>query len=89
MPQNKVEAIEGFLDGLADLRQAAKDDALKMIAALPLDILLDEAALAEYMQEMVIEISRKYLVNDSGRVPADTAKLINAYVDKMAVIPND
>lgn len=89
MPQNKVAAIEGFLDGLADLRQAAKEDSLKMIAALPLEILLDEAALAEYMQEMVIEISRKYLVNDSGRVPADTAKLIDNYVSKMAVIQDD
>lgn len=80
----KVEAIQEFITGLAEIRAAVKIDAKKMLAAIPLEIIDDEQALTAYLEEMAQVIARKYLISEDNKkiVPA-TAKLINKYVEAM------
>lgn len=88
MPDKKITAITDFVIAASELRDKAKIDALKMLEAIPIAILTDPAALSEFMQEMVVVITKKYLVNDNGTIPAKTSAIILPYVDKM-VIKND
>lgn len=88
MPDRKVIAITNFVLGTMALRDAAKADAVKMLEVIPIEILTDPASLSEYMQEMVIAITKKYLVNGQGTIPARTSKIILPYVNRM-VINND
>lgn len=85
MPDKKVTAITNFVLGAMALRDEAKLDAVKMLEAIPTAILTDPAAISEYMQEMVVVITKKYLVNDRGTIPARTSKIILPYVNRMAV----
>lgn len=82
--QKKIQAINDFIIGLADIRRRVKEDARLMLAAIPLDILDNQTALTEYLEEMARAISRKYLITqDNKRIVTPTAKLINKYVNAM------
>jgi hypothetical protein len=85
----KVEAIRSFLTGMAEIRLAVKEDAKAMLAAMPADILMDEEALADFMEEMSEELSRKYLVDANGKIPAKTARLILQYSSELSERDDD
>jgi len=89
VPDKKLEAIETFINGLAEIRQAVKDDAKELIRHVPDDILLDPIALADFLAEMAVALSRKHLINDNGRIVTAPAKLIRDYVKAMAVKSDD
>lgn len=84
MPDKKIAAITDFLVGLAEIRKAVKEDAKKLLAAIPQEILLDQESLSAYLEEMTRVIARKYLITeDNKRVVPATATLINNYVNAM------
>jgi len=80
----KVEAIKGFLAGMAEIRLAVKEDARAMLAAMPPELLDDAEGLSDFLEEMAQEIAKKYLIAADGKsIAANTARLINRYVNSM------
>lgn len=78
----KVKAIKEFLAGLQGIRQDVKDDAIKLLDAMPLSVLANVDDLEQYLTEMVTTISRRHLI-DKGKVRPNIARLIRKYVREL------
>lgn len=82
MASGKIRAVSNFVLGLQDLRAGVKEDALALLSRLDLATLSDPAALAEFLEEMVVALAKKHLVS-AGKVRPEASRLIKAYVKGM------
>lgn len=72
-----------FLVAMTEYRARVKAETVAAIQRIPLEVLADEQRLRDWLLQLTEEVSRKYLVTEKGRLPADLARAIMAYAEGM------
>lgn len=79
---SKIPVIRGFVVGLMEYRKAVKEDAAKLLRKIDIVTLSDPEELAAYLEETLLALSRKHLVNN-GKIQPTCASLVKNYVKGM------
>lgn len=84
MPNDsKIAVITAFVQGVEALKAKAKEDALVMAKACPLEVLADPDALAAYLEEMMTVCMEKHLLTADRKIRPGVASMIKRYVKGM------
>lgn len=84
MPHDgKIKTITNFVLAVETIKKDAKQDALTMLAAIPVEILDDPVELEDFMFEMLDAVVSKHVLTPKRKIRPDAAKAIHAYVRGM------
>lgn len=80
----KAKVIHDMLDTVDEIKLRVKEDMVKLIQRIPLEVILgNDGELEEYLAECVRAVMRRHVVTPTGVTP-EVRRMVAAYVRGMA-----